>query len=226
MDHTRSISTVGLGAILALAALACGDDAAAPTDAGMGVDARTDAGRRDAGRRDSGPTDPCAADVADAFDSVGCNGPILGPEVDDGELGGRCTPGGEDDPAGSCADRDALCDAGETGTVGICLLFCTPQPTYVSTSDCPPGSRCFTFDPDFALCYPDCEDGGDCTTGVCDLEGGCVPDDSPPMLDGGMDDGGSADGGTADGGTADGGGADGGATDASGADAAAADAGP
>jgi hypothetical protein len=105
-------------------------------------------------------------------------------------------------------DPDALCDATEMSTMGVCLRFCEPQDTYVSTSDCPEGSRCFTFDPTVALCYPDCEVDADCTSGVCDSEGGCVASD-PVLMDGGVGDGGTDDGGTDDGGTDDGGTADG-----------------
>lgn len=113
-------------------------------------------------------TDPCASD--DATLTVGCHGGVISPSVPSDSFGGLCTPN-VSDARGSCTAEGAFCDG---LTTGICLQECTFQETYTSTSDCPLHSRCFSVSVDMALCFPDCNTGSDCSTGVCDDEGSCL----------------------------------------------------
>jgi len=194
--------------VLSLVLAGCGDDdgTTPPVDAGGGTDGGggTDAGgRRDAGGRpDAGPSDPCAADNMSASSTAGCNGGLLGPQPDN-QFGGQCTPGDDMTPEGSCTGAAAYC-WGDTTVApgGVCLVPCTPGDTYVSTSDCPTGSRCFTLDAagGVALCFPDCMGPTDCSGGTCDGEASCVGGgDGPATSDGGVPDAGVAtDAGTAD----------------------------
>lgn len=210
---------------LLLALSACDSDG--DTDAGPDGSASADSGPRDSGpvARDAGMdggSDPCAGD--DPTTTVGCNGALIGSGVADNAFGGRCTPDDEDGP-GSCVSAGAVCyafgrepDFPETA-VGVCVASCTPNgTTYVNTSTCPAGSRCYDLDGD-AFCFADCNVDSDCSTTTCDGDNSCigedlgatdggVPDGSVP--DGSVPDGSVADGGPADGGPADGGPADGG----------------
>jgi hypothetical protein len=106
---------------------------------------------------------------------------VIGAGVADDEFAGACTPDPSSDPdglplQGSCAASTDRC-AFVPGETGICVRQCEPATTYVSTGDCPSGSRCFTVDAATgnAFCFPDCETGSDCTSGSCDAEGGCIP---------------------------------------------------
>lgn len=212
MRRTSSFSSLALP-LAALLALAGCDDATgadAGIDAGASGDAGRDSGppRPDSGSRDSGPTDPCAGDEPTA--NVGCNGAILGASQPDDGFGGRCTPGTDTDPTGSCTGTDAFCYAfdpdGNDSPVGICIVACTPNGTnYTNTSDCPSGSRCFDFGTGdgFGACFPDCNADTDCSTSSCDAENTCVgvmPGDADAGVpDGGtMDDAGMDDAGTTD----------------------------
>lgn len=123
-----------------------------------------------------GERDPvlCTALEEEAADTLGCNGGILGPLVADGAFGGRCMLVEGGTPQGTCVDASAEC-ATIDGLSGVCLVPCAPQATFVSASDCPGGSRCFTFAADRAVCYPDCTSSADCTTGACDDDGSCIP---------------------------------------------------
>ena len=142
----------------------------------LSLDAGTDAARIDVGTG----VDPCVTDLAHAASTIGCNGPPPGAAIPDDATGGRCVldPSSiEDMPLplrGSCASPDDLC-AGHPGLGGICLRRCEPAPTYVSTSTCPSGSRCFTIDllRGAVVCYPDCYTGSDCVWGICDQDGSC-----------------------------------------------------
>ncbi len=186
----------------------CGDDGggASDTGAGDGGDAGpTDSGRpdtgttpRDSGSMDSGPADMCATD--DATETVGCNGPILGASQTDDEDFGLCTP---DDTTmnGSCTDTSALCyafDANQDDSLrGVCVPSCTPNgDTYVNTSTCPSGTRCFAFESGVGFCFADCNASTDCPSDQCDGDNTCVGEQAG-MTDGGVDGGtdGGADGG-------------------------------
>lgn len=178
---------------VALALSGCGgDEPAVNADASvsdMGGDAGTptDMGARDGSRTDAG-SDPCAATVDNASDTIGCNGDILGPDIADGAFGGRCTAENEEDVRGTCTDEDAVCVVLESGMPGICMLECDrPAGTpYVSTSSCPSGSRCFELDSEepVGYCYIDCEYQEDCLGEAdgfwCDADGACEPPPPPP----------------------------------------------
>lgn len=119
--------------------------------------------------------DGCAADDEIAS-TVGCNGPVLGPATANA-LGGTCTPDAdpEANPAGSCTDPDALCDFEDAAAGGICIVACEPiTGTYVSTAECPAGTRCFDVGDGEGYCYADCAANADCATSVCDEDGSCV----------------------------------------------------
>ncbi len=186
----------------ALALAGCGDDdGMMVTDAGidgsaMLPDAGRDAGGRDAARPDAGPGDPCATDQPTAISTVGCNGPPPGAGIAPNEFGGLCVPNATT-PQGSCLATTDTCVARMGVAQGICLRACVPSPdgTYVTTSDCPMGSRCFTFDDGMGggvgVCYPDCTMPSECTSMGCDGEGSCT---TPAMVfptgDGGVGDAG------------------------------------
>jgi hypothetical protein len=181
-----------LAPLLLCATLAgCDDDPAPGGDGGLdssgGGDARAD-GMRDArpDARTDAPPDPCATDT-DPYDTLGCNGAILGPGRAANEFGGRCEL--SDFAEGTCVFDFAYCWSNEAETEGICLIECDPAATYISTGDCPTGSRCYTFDVE-AFCFPDCESGDDCATETCDEEGACIAFE--PEGDGGTDAGGDA----------------------------------
>ena len=167
-----------LGAALSLLLLSgCGSDGARSDG---GVDARPP---RDAGAND----DPCQSDTTSAAAFVGCNGRPVGASPEDGSLGGACE--GDDD----CVDRCA------PDAVGVlhCIQRCTPAATYVSTGECPNGSRCFTLGTTYAECFRDCESDDDCRPyELCDVDGSCVPQivDAGPPSDAGLPDGGLPDG--------------------------------
>jgi hypothetical protein len=159
---------------------ACGGTPRATVDSGTGgTDAGTTpgtdsgAGPRDAGPgRDTGPvsTDPCASDAAGSLAGAGCNGGfVTSPAAN--AAGGACTGGGEADPQGTCTVA-GICGA-EADMPGFCFPSCTAGATYVSTSTCPTGFRCFDLDND--LCFLDCNATHPCPTGMtCDGEGSCV----------------------------------------------------
>ncbi len=183
--------------VLAFGLLGCGDDGPGDTaevdggqDAGVEVDMSTpepDMFRVDMG----GDADSCIPSGDDLTETVGCNGEPPGPDVADNDFGGACVGTAED--AGSCTFSGALCSATE-GEMGYCLAFCDPDAgEYITTGDCPSGSRCFTLDTDLAICFPDCRSSADCRTGFeCDEEGSCV-ESAPVDPDGGVsDDGGVA----------------------------------
>jgi hypothetical protein len=200
-----------LGLVLMLAS---GCDGSTEVDAG--VDAGMDAGAvpMDAGARDAGMVDRCAADTNVGL-TVGCNGPLIGPDEPANEFAGLCT--GDNEGPGTCSFTGAICWA-YPGQVGVCTRLCTPsEDTYVSTGGCPSGSRCFVIEEDFALCFPDCEEDADCSTDSCDSENTCV---DPPPVDAGMPDAGP------DAGPIDAGPNDAGAVDAGPVDAGPVDAGP
>lgn len=189
-------STAMMAACLLM--LAACDNGGSRGDAGVdsgsgGGDAGRDAGTP---RVDSGPGDECATD--DAISTVGCNGGLLGATRPANDFGGSCTAD-EADPAGSCTNAGGVCWANEAGQ-GICVTTCTPSgANYVTTGDCPTGSRCFdlTEAVGAALCFPDCNAGTDCSSNACDGEGSCVAPEATPLPDGGMSDGGvMTDGGT------------------------------
>jgi plastocyanin len=217
-----SMRLILVGACVALVCVTgCGDDASNATDAGPGTDsgtasdlgAGTDSGPRvDAGRdAGGGGTDLCAGEQGTNLSSgAGCNGGLLGSDRAANSFGGTCTGGSESNPAGTCTDSGAICDGSGGGGTGICLIPCASASTYTSTSDCPTGSRCFTFSA-AALCYPDCESGTDCATNNCDVDGSCAAPEEVPV-DGGVET--DAGGGTDAGGATDAGAADAGAADA------------
>jgi hypothetical protein len=92
---------------------------------------------------------------------------------------GSCTGGGEMNPMGSCA-MNLVCLA-DMGEAGLCLPTCRPGSTYVSTSGCPTGSRCFRASANAGFCFRDCNAANPCPTGqMCDEEGSCVP--PAPMM--------------------------------------------
>lgn len=185
---------IAMVAILA-AAMGCGDDDAPMTnDAGTtdsgtaavdsGTPVQTDSGtpvQTDGGTMSS---DPCAA-TDDFASTVGCNGDPVGPDAPANAFFGTCTP--SDDPMmfrGSCTSERGLCAADEGATEGYCLELCEPSGMQynTTTSTCPSGSRCFTLQADFAICFPDCRSAADCHEGqVCDDEGSCVDEEEPEM---------------------------------------------
>jgi hypothetical protein len=216
---------------------ACGDDGR-PTDTGMsdgatdtGTDTSpTDTGRPDTNRPDTSmdapPADPCSTD--DATSTVECNGVIMGAGAADDELFGLCVPDPDSD-VGSCADAMALCyafDADlEASARGVCVPPCAPNgTTYVNTSTCPSGSRCFDFGDGVGYCFADCDAPADCTSGQCDGDNSCVGGDGM-MTDGGVDGGTDAatDSAASDSGATDTGVSDSAASDSAASDSAASD---
>ncbi len=200
---------------LVLAALGgCGDDARRPGDTSLNDSATGDTGRpdttsppadsrpTDTGTMDTGPMDACETD--DATSTVECNGPIIGSGQADDALFGLCVP--DDTDQGSCTDATAVCYAfapdGTPTPRGVCVPACTPNGrTYVNSSTCPSGTRCFDFGSGVGFCFADCNVMADCPSGQCDGDNSCVGGDSSPV-DGGTD--GAADGGmdaATDGGT-------------------------
>lgn len=180
---------------LSLASVGCKDDATGSVvdsgmmgsdsgDTDMGrADGGTDMGRTDmGGGTDMGGSDPCAASAEDDLSAqAGCNGGLLGAASEPNQFGGTCTGGSDENPAGTCTDTGAVCDGSAGGDTGICLVACEAADTYTSTSTCPTGSRCFTFESaGIALCYPDCESATDCATAVCDNDGSCAAPEAPP----------------------------------------------
>lgn len=122
-------------------------------------------------RVDTGGPDPCLLDFyADGTDTIGCNGPLPGPQPAN-SYGGSCT--GTVDP-GTCTDPNAIC----FGNPGICTIPCAiaGEEVYISTSTCPTGSRCFNLGNN-GYCFPDCNSGADCSTATCDEDGSCTSPD-------------------------------------------------
>ena len=160
--------------------LAACDGPGAPAD-GAPVDA--------AGMDGGVSSDPCAADTQAPAATVGCNGPIVGPEPVAGSVDAPCT----DDlgcPGGGRCERDL---AGRL----TCAYACPPAPTYVSTGGCPSGARCFTLGRDQGRCFRDCASDADCAPlERCDLEGSCTPlelDGGPSVAPDAGPDGGATD---------------------------------
>lgn len=195
---------------LLIAAGGCGDDSGpsdsavtdsgtAPVDSGTSpVDSATapaDSGTSpvDSGTSpvDSGAVDVCAGD--DPSLTVGCNGPLLGPAQTDDAHFGLCTPSA-DIESGSCTDTTALCYDSDAALLdsprGVCVPRCaTNGDTYVSTSTCPSGTRCFHIVDDVGYCFADCTAPTDCPSDQCDEDYTCVG------TRGGVTDGGAADAG-------------------------------
>ena len=169
--------------LLAVCALGC--DPATETDAGTPADAAP----RDA------RTDPCAQVPGSPGDGGTCNGAPLGPVTMADTLGGPCTEDPADE-AGSCMNlsraTDALCVPDPLGQAR-CTYLCEPASTFVSTSGCPTGSRCFTLSRTFAQCFRNCRTDADCEVfEECDSEASCVlrPFDAGPRpIDAGPFDG-------------------------------------
>jgi hypothetical protein len=207
MENTMSRLDFFLCAVALCSLVGCGDDGGTTGDTGVGDTGVVDTGVVDTGTpdtstpdagMDSGPTDPCASD--DATMTVGCNGAILGATQADDALFGGCTPDAED-PRGSCTDADAVCyaydaDLEETAR-GVCVPPCSPNgSTYVNTSTCPMGTRCFDFGDGEGYCFADCNTAADCVSGQCDGDNSCVGGEST-IMDGGVDGGeGGVDGGS------------------------------
>lgn len=153
-----------------------GTDTGPGTDAGPGVDTGSGGGTDSGPRVDGGGSDPCAAAMAAAVSTVGCNGGFLTGEPAANAPGGTCT--GSAAMAGSCTGTGAVCaDAmgvAAAGAPGVCYAFCMSGGTYVSNGGCPTGFRC--FDLTMAdVCFRDCDTTHMCPTGMmCDDEGSCV----------------------------------------------------
>ncbi len=130
----------------------------------------------DAGRVvDASITDPCATDD-NAISTVGCNGGFLASEPAPNTTGGTCIQSeDEEDLQGSCASEESFCAGDLLEAEGVCFTACTPASTYVSTSGCPTGFRCFSLNFEYAICFRDCDATHPCPTGMeCDVEGSCV----------------------------------------------------
>lgn len=160
--------------VAALVAMGCGDDGGPVdgVDGGPGVDAMT-------GDGDGGPG-ACVADMANAASTVGCNGGFSS-EPAMNAPGGRCTPGSDAMPAGTCTTEGAICMGDLTGSgQGWCVISCAPAETYVDAQTCPSGFRCFRFpvadtEDFYGLCFRDCDPANPCHEGwECNTEGRCI----------------------------------------------------
>lgn len=182
MISLKNLSSLALVAVLA----ACGtpamnNDAGSDAARGDGSSSSSEAGtNRDAssGNDGSSSSDRCAATMAMASSTVGCNGGFVMGTPAMNTPGGTCTGGGMAMPQGSCG-ANMECSA-DTGMMGICFQACMPGSTYVSTGGCPSGSRCFDLGGGGA-CFIDCDMAHPCPNGMmCDGEGSCVP--PQPMM--------------------------------------------
>lgn len=148
------------------------------TDTGPGVDGGPVVGMDTGPRVDAGGSDPCAAAMAAAASTVGCNGGFVTGEPAANAPGGTCTGGGTAMMGGSCTTPGAVCvDAmgiAAAGVPGECIALCTSGGTYVSRGGCPTGYRCFDLMND--ICFRDCDATHACPSGqpMCDGEGSCV----------------------------------------------------
>ena len=174
-----------------LALVGCDSEETTPADSGTPGTDSGPSGTDSGPGTDAGPGDMCAAGTDDAISSLGCNGGVYGSTPMDNQIGGPCTPDGMDPPgpgtctAGSGAAMPLCVPDDADPSVGTCVWVCPSAGTYVSTGDCPTGSRCFNL-MDFSICFRDCNSAADCFAGEeCDGEGSCVGG-APPMTDGGM----------------------------------------
>jgi hypothetical protein len=112
---------------------------------------------------DGGAPSACAAEMAAAASTAGCNGGFVTPAANG--TGGSCTPGNESTPQGSCTTASEICvgySAG--GEEGYCRATCEPPAGAVDESGCPTGFRCSRFMPadPFAICFLDCDSTHPC----------------------------------------------------------------
>ena len=160
------------------------DDAAAGAE-DTGIRVRADSGADDTGAEsgDVGPPDawvdpdPCSSTVPAA--SVGCNGPIPGPQPPR-TSGGRCSLRME------CTEGE--CAQVRNAPEGMCVVPCVPgSPFRITTSTCAAGFRCWPAsesDARAGICLPDCSTGADCASGVCSDTAYDLPMfDQPPTTD-------------------------------------------
>ncbi|WP_157069381.1 hypothetical protein [Sandaracinus amylolyticus] len=163
-----------LAVVAALFAVACGDsgggDVPAADGGGLGSES------------DSGPVS-CTAEMANAASTVGCNGGFQG-EPAENEPGGRCTPGTDEMPAGTCSTEMSICMGDLTGSgMGWCVNTCAPPEALIDAQTCPSGYRCFRMGTGvdaYGLCYRDCDAEHPCQEGwTCNPElGRC--EETPP----------------------------------------------
>ncbi|MDQ3031670.1 MAG: hypothetical protein M3Y87_04575 [Myxococcota bacterium] len=130
---------------------------------------------------DSGPVS-CEADMANAASTVGCNGGFDGEPALNGP-GGRCTPGGDAMPPGTCTTDRAICMGDLSGSgEGWCVILCDAPAGYVDAQTCPTGYRCFRMGEGidgFGMCFRDCDAEHACQEGwACTGEGRC--EELPP----------------------------------------------
>lgn len=130
---------------------------------------------------DAGPV-TCATDMANAASTVGCNGGFDGVPAANAP-GGRCTPGGDAMPPGTCTTERAICMGDLAGSgEGWCVILCDPPETYIDAQTCPTGYRCFRDGEGvdaFGMCFRDCDAEHPCQEGwSCSAEGRC--EELPP----------------------------------------------
>ncbi len=179
--------------LLALVAVSCSNESTPGGFADASVDAAraadTGVARTDTNVRTDTRTDMCLATRATSESTVGCNG--YAPAQTPNSVWGPCTPGDENDPAGSCTHPDAECVEFEDVPLAYCVVACDDTASYVSLGGCPTGNRCFDgrADDEPGVCYQDCDATHRCPSGMaCDGEGSCVFEEGPPPADAGRPD--------------------------------------
>lgn len=170
----------------------------------LGSDAGPDGGQDDAGVDFCDTvSDPCCLDDApdgEVLAASGCNGFFAGPS-EAGATGGECSFDPEaEGPFGNCSGTNVCWPfpnwytqypEATGGECGLCLPWCAslggcpdghnedPETYDMCSSDCPGGMRCWVYESGGStrgLCVADCEDGSQCSSGVCDpLWSICVP---------------------------------------------------
>jgi hypothetical protein len=159
--------------LAALVAVGCNDQ-----EPGSGVNPLADGSTE---MPDAGPVS-CTADMASAASTVGCNGGFDG-EPAMNAPGGRCEPGTDTMPAGSCTTERSICMGDLSGSgAGWCVVLCDAPEAYVDAQACPAGYRCFRMGEGidaFGLCFRDCNAEHPCQEGwACSAEGRC--EELPP----------------------------------------------
>jgi hypothetical protein len=116
---------------------------------------------------DAGPIS-CEAEAATAAATAGCNGGFQGTPEENGP-GGRCTPGSDTMPAGTCTAERSICMGDLFGSgSGWCVLTCPAPVSLIDAQTCPAGYRCFRDgegEDAFGLCFRDCDADHPCQDG-------------------------------------------------------------
>lgn len=144
--------------VAALFAVACDDNGGSTPAADGG--SLTD--------NDSGGPISCEAEMANAASTVGCNGGFQG-EPGENDPGGRCAPGTDAMPAGSCTTEMSICMGDLAGSGGgWCVNTCPAPASLIDAQTCPAGYRCFrdgTGIDAFGICFRDCDADHPCQDG-------------------------------------------------------------